>query len=121
MDDVPLVTMTGDLICQDPSLKDIRVDVESSAPPLLADAEMLKIVFQNLLVNSARDTGAGQIDVAIGSSDSTCQIASPIPALASLRMSATRSSLRSIQRNREIRTWPGDGKRLVKARQEGSW
>ena len=76
VDVVPLVTMTVDLMCQDPSLKDVRVDVEGSAPPVLADAEMLKIVFQNLLVNSAHAMqGQGKIDVTIGTVDGTCQIA----------------------------------------------
>jgi PAS domain S-box-containing protein len=75
VDVVPLVTMTADLICQDPSLKDVQVDVDGSAPPLLADAEMLKIVFQNLLVNSAHAMqGQGKIDVTIAAIDGTCEI-----------------------------------------------
>ena len=75
VDVVPLVTMTADLICQDPSLKDVQVDVDGSAPPLLADAEMLKIVFQNLLVNSAHAMqGQGKIDVTIAAVDGTCEI-----------------------------------------------
>jgi two-component system sensor kinase FixL len=76
VDVTPLVTMTADLICQDPSLKDIQVDVAGSAPPVLGDAEMLKIVFQNLLVNCVHAMeGRGRIDVAISTLDSTCQIA----------------------------------------------
>ena len=72
---MPLVTMTADLICQDPSLKDVQVEVDGSAPPLLADAEMLKIVFQNLLVNGAQAMqGQGKIDVTIAAIDSTCEI-----------------------------------------------
>jgi signal transduction histidine kinase len=76
VDVVPLVTMTADLMCRDPSLNGIRVGVNGSAPPVLADPEMLKIVFQNLLVNSAHAMqGQGRIDVAIAWADSTCQIA----------------------------------------------
>jgi two-component system sensor kinase FixL len=76
VDVVPLVTMTAELICQDPALKDVQVDVEGSAPPVLADAEMLKIVFQNLLVNSAHAMqGQGKIDVTIATADSTCEVA----------------------------------------------
>ncbi len=75
VDLVPLVTMTADLLCQDPALKDIQVGVAGSAPAVLADAEMLKIVFQNLLVNSAHAMqGRGRIDVAISTSDGTCQV-----------------------------------------------
>lgn len=72
---VPLVTMTADLMCQDPSLKEVHVEVVGSAPPVRADAEMLKIVFHNLLINSAHAMqGRGRIDVAIAAIDSTCQI-----------------------------------------------
>jgi signal transduction histidine kinase len=76
VDVAPLVTMTADLICHDPSLKEVRVEVEGSAPPVLGDAEMLKIVFQNLLVNSVHAMdGRGTIDVAISTMDSACEIA----------------------------------------------
>jgi len=76
VDVVPLVTMTANLLCQDPSLKGVRIDIDGSAPPVIADAEMLKIVFQNLLVNSAHAMhGQGTIAVAIGARNGTCQIA----------------------------------------------
>jgi PAS domain S-box-containing protein len=75
VDVVPLVTMTADLLRQDPSLKDVRVEVDGSAPPLLLDAEMLKIVFQNLLINGAHAMkGQGKIDVAIAAINGTCEI-----------------------------------------------
>ena len=75
VDIVPLVTMTADLICQDPLLKDLQIEVVGSAPPFFADAEMLKIVFQNLLVNSSQAMlGQGKIDVTIAAVDSTCEI-----------------------------------------------
>jgi signal transduction histidine kinase len=49
--------------------------VDGSAPPVLADPEMLKIVFQNLLVNSAHAMqGQGRIQVAVTTIDSACQI-----------------------------------------------
>jgi two-component system, LuxR family, sensor kinase FixL len=76
VDVVPLVSMTADLLRQDPSLKDLEIDVEGSAPPVLADAEMLKIVFQNLLVNGAHAMhGRGRIGVAVEPVDGVCQIA----------------------------------------------
>ncbi len=62
----PLVTMTADLLRQDPSVSNVQIVVEGAAPPVHADGEMLKIVFQNLLVNSAHAMqGQGRIDVAI--------------------------------------------------------
>jgi two-component system, LuxR family, sensor kinase FixL len=76
VDVVPLVTMTAHLMCQDPSLKNVRVQIDGSAPYVLADAEMLKIVFQNLLVNSAHAMqGQGTIAVVIKSRNGACQIA----------------------------------------------
>jgi signal transduction histidine kinase len=76
VDLVRILTMTADLMCQDPSLENVQVSVAGSAPPVLADAELLKILFQNLLVNSAQAMqGQGRIDVAIGTADSTCQVA----------------------------------------------
>jgi PAS domain S-box-containing protein len=73
---VPLVTTTANLLTQDPSLREVDVAVAGSAPPVAADAEMLRIVFQNLLINGAHAMdGKGRIDVAVEASDSTCRIA----------------------------------------------
>jgi two-component system sensor kinase FixL len=76
VDVVPIVEMTVQLICQDPSLAGLRVEVNGAAPPVAADAEMLKIVFQNLLVNAAHAMhGRGEIEVTVSAVDSTCLIA----------------------------------------------
>lgn len=51
-----LVTMlrgVADLVRQDPAMQDIRIEVSGEGPPIVADAELLKIVVQNLLLNSA--------------------------------------------------------------------
>ncbi len=75
-DVVPLVTTTAHLLIQDPSLKGIEVDIKGSAPPIPADGEMLRIVFQNLLVNGAHAMkGRGTIKVAVNIRETTCQIA----------------------------------------------
>jgi PAS domain S-box-containing protein len=75
-DVVPLVSATAHFLNQDPSLRQVQVDVNGSAPPVSADAEMLKIVFQNLLINGAHAMqGQGRIQVAVKTIDSTCQIA----------------------------------------------
>lgn len=75
-DVVPLVTITASLLTRDPSLRDVEVEVDGSAPPVPADAEMLKIVFQNLLINSAHAMkGRGRIRVAVTAVDTSCQIA----------------------------------------------
>jgi two-component system sensor histidine kinase HydH len=76
VDLVPLVSTTADLLTKDPALRDLRVDVEGSAPPISVGAEMLRIVLHNLLVNSAHAMqGQDTIRVGITVVDATCQIA----------------------------------------------
>ena len=53
VDVATLVAATADLLGGDPALKDVRVSVAGAAPTIMADPELLKIVFVNLLVNSA--------------------------------------------------------------------
>jgi PAS domain S-box-containing protein len=73
---VPLVTTTANLLSQDPAMKDVDVDIEGSAPAVPADPDMLRIVFQNLLLNSAHAMhGKGHIRVAVDAREATCQIA----------------------------------------------
>jgi two-component system sensor kinase FixL len=70
-----LVARTADLLSSDPAFKEVRVEIQGSAPALLADAELLQIVFQNLLVNGAHAMqGGGTIRVSVRADDSTCQI-----------------------------------------------
>lgn len=76
VDLVPLVSATADLLTKDPTLRDLRINVEGSAPPIPVDAEMLRIVLQNLLVNSAHAMqGQGTIRVGISVVNGACQIA----------------------------------------------
>jgi PAS domain S-box-containing protein len=71
-----LIATTADLLSTDPALKDVRVDVDGSAQPIVADPELLKIVFVNLLVNGAHAMkGRGTIRVSLATLDDTCQIA----------------------------------------------
>jgi two-component system sensor kinase FixL len=70
-----LVLATADLLARDPLMRDIRVEVAGSVPPIPADASMLQIVFQNLLLNSAQSmSGGGQIDVSVHVNGDACQI-----------------------------------------------
>jgi two-component system, LuxR family, sensor kinase FixL len=75
-DVVPLVTSIASLIAQDPSASEVDVNIAGAAPPFPADAEMLRIVFQNLLINGVHAMhGKGTIRVAVETRESTCQIA----------------------------------------------
>jgi two-component system sensor kinase FixL len=72
---VPLVRTTVDLLSRDPAFEHVQVEIEGHAPPVSADAEMLTIVFQNLLINGAHAMkGRGRIRVGIEGGDSACEL-----------------------------------------------
>ena len=48
-----IVRMVADLLSADPAFAGVRVDIAGSAPLVSGDAELLKIVFQNLIINAA--------------------------------------------------------------------
>jgi two-component system sensor kinase FixL len=76
IDVVPLVRTTAGLLSTDPALRYVDIQVDGTAPPVSADADMLRVVFQNLLINSAHAMqGKGRIRVAVEPVDMTCQIA----------------------------------------------
>jgi PAS domain S-box-containing protein len=76
IDLVPLVRTTASLLSTDPALRHVEIDVEGTAPPVIADPDMMRVVFQNLLINSAHAMqGKGRIRVAVEPADSICQIA----------------------------------------------
>jgi two-component system sensor kinase FixL len=71
-----LVEATAGLLARDPALSEIEVAIEDAAPPVEADAEMLKIVFLNLLVNGAHAmSGRGRIRVSAVAEDGHCRVA----------------------------------------------
>jgi signal transduction histidine kinase len=66
IDVVPLVQSTADLLKRDKEAEQVEIKVAGSAPPVSADPEMLKMVVQNLLINSVHAMdGRGRIHVAI--------------------------------------------------------
>jgi two-component system sensor kinase FixL len=76
IDLVPLVKTTVSLLSADPALQELSIEIAGAAPPVHVDADMLRVVFQNLLINSAHAMqGKGRIRVAVESADSTCEIA----------------------------------------------
>ena len=73
---VPLVTTTADLLSEDPAFKEVDVEIDGDVPPVAADAEMLRVAFQNVLINGAHAMkGKGKIRVAVDSADAMCRIA----------------------------------------------
>src|SRR5579864_5130249 len=75
VDVIGLVKTVADLVRQDPALVDLQVEVTGVAPRLDADAELLMIVVQNLLINGAHAMqGHGVIRIVVTSNDGVCQI-----------------------------------------------
>ena len=71
-----LVAATADLLTVDPAMREIRVEVDGRSDPIAADAELLRIVFTNLIMNSGQAmNGRGTIRVEVGSTDGSCRIA----------------------------------------------
>jgi len=63
---LPLLQMTVDLLSKDPLFAGVQVAITGDAPPVPGDADLLKIVFQNLLINAAQAVqGRGSITVRI--------------------------------------------------------
>jgi PAS domain S-box-containing protein len=70
-----LLKVTAGLLSQDPALEHLHVDVDGSAPPILADPDLLKIVFLNLLLNGAHAMqGRGTIRVSVTGESGFCQV-----------------------------------------------
>ena len=61
-----LILTTIDLLKRDPSLATLQVNVIGDGAIVRADAEQLRLVFQNVLMNSAQAlSGGGRIEIAI--------------------------------------------------------
>jgi two-component system sensor kinase FixL len=70
-----LIVTTASLLSQDPEAGGVQVEVAGSAQPLMADPDLLKIVFVNLLVNAAHAMqGHGTIRVSLGVADGRCRL-----------------------------------------------
>jgi two-component system sensor kinase FixL len=71
-----LLRSTADLLRADPALREVEVALHGNAPVILADHDLLQIVFLNLLVNAAHAMQSrGTISVSLASADGGCEIA----------------------------------------------
>ena len=70
------VIFSRGLLAQDAAHKDVKIDVSGAHARVMADPELLKIIFINLFVNSAQAMrGTGVIKVSVGLADAECEIA----------------------------------------------
>ncbi len=71
-----LASTTVSLLRGDPVIADVSVEVEGSAPPAMADAELLKIALVNLLMNAAHAMeGRGAIRVTVSADPGVVRMA----------------------------------------------
>ena len=76
VDVTSLLVTTADILSQDPGFSNVRVEIGGSAPTIGADADLLRIVFTNLLVNGSHAMqGHGVIQVSIDSDGRNCHVA----------------------------------------------
>jgi two-component system sensor kinase FixL len=72
---VPLVGVTATLLKEDAALAGVDIEIEGTAPAVSADPDMLKMVFQNVLVNGAHAmNGRGRIHVDVQPAENSCRI-----------------------------------------------
>jgi two-component system sensor kinase FixL len=71
----PLVRMTLELLRGDPAVGDIQISVDGTAPPVEVDAELLKIVLLNLLLNAVHAMpGHGRIAISVEAAAGVCRV-----------------------------------------------
>jgi PAS domain S-box-containing protein len=72
----PLIETTVGLFKRDPGMAGVRVSVLGDSPTVLADAEQLRRVFLNLLINAGQAMdGHGVVHVVVSSNNEACEIA----------------------------------------------
>jgi two-component system, LuxR family, sensor kinase FixL len=75
IDIAPLIARTANLLSEDAAMRDVELHIDGAAPLVSGDAEMLTMVFQNLLVNGVQAmNGRGTIRVEIAPVSGACRI-----------------------------------------------
>jgi two-component system sensor kinase FixL len=75
IDVVTLLSTTANLLAEDAAHRDVRITISGTASKIMADAELLKIVFVNLFINSAQAMqGHGAIGVIVAVEAGACRI-----------------------------------------------
>ena len=66
---------TAALLGEDGAHRDVRIEVSGDSPAVMADPDLLKIIFSNLLINSAQAMrGNGTVAVSVGATGTGCRI-----------------------------------------------
>jgi two-component system sensor kinase FixL len=72
---LPLLELGASFVRQDPGARAISIEVEGASDIIMADAELLKLVIQNILLNAVHAIGGpGTIRVAVSSNGPMCRV-----------------------------------------------
>lgn len=75
VDVAALARETAAFVAQDPIASNVRFEVEGSAPPVVADAKLLRIVLLNLLINAAQAVQhGGTVQTRVAATERDCRI-----------------------------------------------
>jgi two-component system, LuxR family, sensor kinase FixL len=75
VDPLAVVKTVSDLVREDPAAQHVAIDVAGGSPPAMADAELLKLVVHNVMLNAVQAMqGRGRIQVAVTPSNARCRI-----------------------------------------------
>jgi two-component system sensor kinase FixL len=75
IDPLPLLELGASFVRQDPGAGAISIEVEGASGTIMADAELLKLVIQNILLNAVHAIGGpGAIRVAVSSNGPMCRV-----------------------------------------------
>ena len=75
VDPLSLLKTVSDLVRQDPAAQGVVIDVSGASPEVMADAELLKLVVQNVVLNAVHAMqGRGRIQVTVTTVDARCRI-----------------------------------------------
>jgi PAS domain S-box-containing protein len=73
---MPLIEATVALLKRDPGMADLDVAIMGDDPTILVDAEQIRRVLLNLLINAGQSmNGRGQVHIAVTARDGRCEIA----------------------------------------------
>lgn len=75
VDPLSILTTVIALVRQDPGAREVMIDVAGESTPISADAELLKLILQNLLLNAVHAVqGKGRVHIALGTANAMCTI-----------------------------------------------
>jgi signal transduction histidine kinase len=70
-----LLDATARFLREDPALRQVSVEVKGVSPPVSADPEMLRVVFQNLFINAGHAMqGRGRLAVTVNADQTSCRV-----------------------------------------------